>query len=84
MSERLVQEGKPGDEERVIAKSKPLWNCVSKTVDRSPVALGSSASHSLGILTAKSSKLDSLGMVKPRDSNENAASSSQVRQPGVA
>ena len=36
MSKRLTQEGKPGEEERVVAKSKPMWNEVLKTVDRSP------------------------------------------------
>ena len=80
MSERLVQEGKPGDEERVVAKPKPLWNCVSKTVDRSPMALGSSASHSLGTHEAHSSKLDLTSAEKPvaRGLSENTASSSQV------
>ena len=40
------------------AKPKPMWSWVSQTVDRSPRALGSRASHNPGILTAKSSNLD--------------------------
>ena len=39
-SKRLVQEEKPGEDERVVAKSKPMRNLASKTVDRSPTALG--------------------------------------------
>ena len=49
---------KPGENERAVAKSKPMRNLVSNTVDRSPTSLGSSASLQPGILTAKSSNLD--------------------------
>ena len=34
MSKRLIQQEIPGEDERVVAKSKPMWNLVSKTVDR--------------------------------------------------
>ena len=59
---------------------------MSKTVDRSPTALGvSSASHSPVPLTAKSSNLDLTSTGKPvsRDTNENTASSSHVSQSDV-
>ena len=64
---------------------KTLWSLVSKTVDRSPAALNSSASYSLVILEAKSSNLDLTRKAKPvpRDSNENTASSCQVWQSDV-
>ena len=55
MSKRLIQEGKPGEEERALAKSKPMWNFMLRTVDRSPIALDPSASHSPGTLKAQSS-----------------------------
>ena len=53
---------------------------MSKTVDRSPIALGSSASHSQGTLKAQSSNLDITNTVRPvaRGLNANTASSSQV------
>ena len=72
----------PGEDERVVAKSKLIRNLVSKTMNWFPTALSSSTSHSQGVLAAKSSSLDLAGMVKPvaRDSKDNAASSSQVRQ----
>ena len=38
-----MQEEKPGEEERVVAKSKPMMSLVSKTANQSPTALGSSA-----------------------------------------
>ena len=62
-----------------------MWNLVSKTVDRSPTALGSSASYSPATLNAKSSNFDltSTGKLVSRESNENTAESSQVRQSDV-
>ena len=80
MSKRLTQQERPGEDERVVAKSKPMWNMVSKTVDRSPTALGSSASYSLETLKAKSSDLDLTSTWKPVS---REASSSQVRQSDV-
>ena len=55
---------------------------VLKTVDQSPIVLGSSASHSPGTLNAQSSKSERTGTsterpVVARGVNENAASSSQ-------
>ena len=78
ISKRLIQERKPGEEERVVVKSTPMWSLVSKTVDRSPLALGSSSSHSPGTLKAQSSNLNltSTGRPVARGSNENTASSS--------
>ena len=61
MSKRLMQEAKPGEDERVVAKSKPMRNLVSKTINWSPTVLTSSASCSPGILTSKSSIWDSVG-----------------------
>ena len=80
MSKRLIHEGKPGGEERAVAKQKPIWTFVSKTVDRSPLTLSSSASHSRGTLRAHSLNLDLTGTGKlaARGWNENTASSSQV------
>ena len=85
MSKRLMQEEKPREDERVVAESKPMRNLVSKTVVWSPTALSSSASYSPGRLSAKSSNLDLTGTRKlvAIDSNENKASSSQVRQSDV-
>ena len=85
MSERLIEQERPGEDEQVVAKSKPMQNLVSKTVDRSPTALSSSASYCPGTLTAKSSNLDltSMGKLVIRDSDENTVSSSQVRQSDV-
>ena len=62
-----------------------MWSLVLKTVDGSPAALGSSAPRSLGALKAKSSNWDLTGTGKlvARDSNENTASSSQMRQSDV-
>ena len=67
MSKRLIQEGKPGEEERVVAKSKPMWSLVS------------SASHSPKTLKAQSSTLDltSTGRPVARGLNENTATSSR-------
>ena len=48
MSKRQMQEEKPGEEERVVAKSKPMMSSVSKIANRSPTALGSGASGSPG------------------------------------
>ena len=42
MSKRPIQQEKLGEDERVVATSKPMWNQVSKTVDWSPTALSSS------------------------------------------
>ena len=68
-------------EERIVAKSTPTMNLVSKTVARSSTAQSSSASN------CPESPSRSLSLiaraVKPaaKDSNQNdAASSSQVRQ----
>ena len=71
---------RPGKDERVVAKSKPMWNLVSQTVDRTRTALGSSASHSSRTLKAKSSNLDltSAWKLVPRDSNKSTALRSQV------
>ena len=79
MSNRLIQQERSGNDERVAAKSKPIWSLVSKTVDRSPIALGSSASHSPETLKAHSSNSDRTGTERPvaRGLNENPASSSQ-------
>ena len=47
MSKRQMQQRKQGGEdERVVAKSKPARNLVSKTLNRSPTALSSSLSQS--------------------------------------
>ena len=53
---------------------------MSKTVDPSPIALGSSASYSPEMLKAQNSNSDLTGTGRPvaRGANENAASSSQV------
>ena len=69
----------------MVAKSKPMWNVVSKTVDRSPIALGASSSHNPGTLKAQSSKMDltSAGNPAARGVNENAASSSQAEHSDV-
>ena len=69
MSKRLIQEGKPGDKQHVVAKSKHMRDLVSKIVDRSPTAMGSSASYSLGTLKAQSSNLylTSTGNLAARD-----------------
>ena len=48
MSKRQ-QEGKPGEEERVVAKSKPMMSLVSKNANRSTM-LDSGVSNSLEIL----------------------------------
>ena len=39
-SKRQMKEKKPGEEERVVAKSKPMMILVSKTANQSPTALG--------------------------------------------
>ena len=77
------EQEKPGEEERVVAKSKSMMSLVSKTANRSPTALSSSssASHSPGTLgTQSSSSQTATGMEKPvaKGLNENTASSSQV------
>ena len=84
MSKRLIHEEIPGEDERVVAKSKPVRNLVSKTINRSPV-LSSSTSQSPGKLAAKCSSLDFIGTEKlvARGSNQNSSSSFQVRQSDV-
>ena len=79
MSKRLIQQERSGNDERVVAKSKPIWSLVSKTVDRSPIALGSSASHSPETLKAHSSNSDRTGTGRhvARGLKESPASSSQ-------
>ena len=68
------------EEERVVPKSKPMWNLVSKIVDQSPTALGSSASNSPGKVKAHSSNSESAGTGRSvaRGLNDNTASSSQM------
>ena len=53
MSKRLIQQERPGEDERVVAKSKPMLHLVSKTVDRYPTTPSSIASYSPGTLKAK-------------------------------
>ena len=48
MSKKQMQEEKPGEEGRVVAKSKPMMNLLLKTDWQSPTGLGSSESNSLG------------------------------------
>ena len=80
MSKKQTEEEKPGEEESVVATSKPMWNLVSKTAGQSPVALGSSASCSPWTLKAQISNPDLTGTGRPmaRSLDENTASSSQV------
>ena len=80
ISKRQMQEEIPAEEARVVARSKPMMSLVPKTANRSPTALGSSASDSLGTLGAQSSSSDRTSMLKPvaEGLNENTASSSQV------
>ena len=64
MSKRL-QEGER-EKERVLAKSEPMINLVSETVERSPMMPSSSASGSQGALRARNQNLGLLrGTVKP-------------------
>ena len=58
MSKRQTQEEKLGEEERVVAKSKPKMSLVLKTATQSPTALGSSAFDSPVTLKAHSSSSD--------------------------
>ena len=60
-----MQEEKPGEEERVVAKSKPMTSSVSKTANQSPT-VGSSASDSLETLEAHSSNSDRTGTGETR------------------
>ena len=79
MSKRLIQDGKPGEEERAVPKSKPMWSVMSKFVDRSPIALGSSESRSLELSKHKVQIWTSPIRGDPqRGLNENTASSSKV------
>ena len=74
-----MQEEKPGEEERMVAKSKPMMSLVSKTANQSPTALGSSASNSQETLKAHSSNSDRTGSGRPVAKGLNAnTSSSQV------
>ena len=82
ISKRLMQERKPGEEERVVAKSKPTLSLVSTTVNRSPT-LDSAVSCSPENYGMQSRNSDRSSIKKPiaqnvKDVNENAASSSQV------
>ena len=65
MSKRQMQEEKPGEEERVVDKSKSMMFLGSKTANRAPTALGSSASNSPGTLRAQSSSSDRTSMGNP-------------------
>ena len=81
MSKRQ-QEGKPGEEERVVAKSKPVMSLVSKNANRSPM-VDSGVSNSPEILGMQWQSSHRSGTGKPvardvTDVNENTASSSQV------
>ena len=76
-----VEEADAGRETR----RRGTCGCKMKTneefaVDQSPIALGSSASHSPGTHKAQSSNLDLTGTRRPvaRGMNETTASSSQV------
>ena len=60
------QEEKSREEERVVAKSKPITSLVSKTANRSFTALGSRASNRLVTLGAQSSNSDHISMEKTR------------------
>ena len=82
MSKKLIQEGTPGEDERVVAKSKLARNPVSTSLNRSPSSLSSRTSQRLGNLTGKCSTWDSFGTGKPvaMDSNDDKASGSQVWQ----
>ena len=60
------QEEKSREEERVVAKSKPITSLVSKTANRSSTALGSRASNRLVTLGAQSSNSDHISMEKTR------------------
>ena len=78
MSKRLIQEAKTGEDERVVAKSKPARNLVSVTIKRSPTVPSSSSSQSLGNLAANCSTLGSFstGKLAAMDSNKIHASES--------
>ena len=78
MSKRQMQEEKPGVEERVVAKSKPMMSSVLKTAKQCPTALGSSAfNSSKAPLKAQSSKSDRT-CTGARGLNENTAWFSRV------
>ena len=69
MSKRLVHDEKPGEEERVDAKSKTKFSA-----DKSPITLDSSASYSPGCSKHKVR----YGRPVAKGLNENTASSSQM------
>ena len=50
---------KPSEDERMVAKSKPMRNLVSKSIDWSPTVLSSSTSHSPGYTASKEFKFGS-------------------------
>ena len=70
----------------MTAKSKPMMNLVSRTVEKSSMSLSSSASNSPVTLKAQSQNVGliaSAGRLAAEDSNEDAASSSQAWQSDV-
>ena len=80
---KRVQQGT--GEERIVAKSKPTLNLVSKTEASSSTVLSANASNRPAILRAPSQKglilLERMEKPEARDSNQkDAASSSQVWQ----
>ena len=80
-SKTEIQEGKQGgEEERVVAKSRPARNPVSTTLNRSATVSSSSSSERPGDLAANCSTLDSSssGKCVAMDANKNNASGSQV------
>ena len=79
------QEEKPGEDERVVAKSKKGVNLVSKTINQSPTVLSSSTAQKSVKLKAQSSNLDltSAGKRVARGLNEIIASSSQDVNPNT-
>ena len=79
MSKRQMQEAKLGEEERVVAESKPTLSLVSRSVDRSPT-LDSDVSYSPenGEMQSRNSDHSGIENSIARNVNENAASSSHV------
>ena len=81
VSKRRMQQERPGEDERMVAKSKPMWNLVSKTVDRSPNSAGFECIVQPRDTGSKKTQIwisGSTGKLAARDSNENTASSSQA------
>ena len=82
MSKRQ-QEGKPGEAEREVAKSKPMMSLVLKNANRSPT-LGSGASNSPGTLGMQCQSSDRSSTGKPaargvNDVNENRKREKQTQ-----